>query len=169
MIEIPKRQNITAYVVSIFLLAIIVMSVVFLMLGAGEKYIWQFVFAVSFVLLSQLSLRYLMTCYEYILTPPDELHISNQLTIVKVMGKKRSVLCNISLYNVDEAILITNRKEYIKKYKKSISKTKGTKYNFCIDMFPEKFCILKLSSEYEEAYALIQCSDSFFLEMRSRI
>ena len=169
MIESAKRQNTVSYAVSILLLAIAVLSVVFIMLDIGEKRIWQFTGVLSFVFLVQFSSRYLMTRYEYSLTPSDELHAANQLIVVKITGKKRYVVCNVSLYNADYAISVSSRKEYIKKYKKSVHAEKCPRYDFCIDLFPDKFCILKLKSEYGTCFVMLECSDAFLAEMKSRI
>ncbi len=111
----------------------------------------------------QIVQRYLMSYYEYILDPADVLLTYNRLTIIQVVGKRRTSLYTVPLSNLTDVVPYKKMKTIEKKYGKI-----GKKMSFCPDMFPKESCLLIFEDGDELVILRLQCGAEFMSAIGER-
>ncbi|MBO5040307.1 MAG: hypothetical protein J6D09_04330 [Clostridia bacterium] len=111
----------------------------------------------------QIVQRYLMTYYEYILDPADELLTYNRLTVIQVVGKRRTSVYTVPLANLSAVIPYKKMKTVEKEYGKV-----GKKMSFCPDMFPKESCLLIFEDGNELTLLRLQCGGDFMSAIEER-
>lgn len=111
----------------------------------------------------QIVQRYLMTYYEYILDPTDELLTYNRLTVIQVVGKRRTSVYTVPLANLSAVIPYKKMKTVEKEYGKV-----GKKMSFCPDMFPKESCLLIFEDGNELTLLRLQCGSEFMSAIEER-
>ncbi len=111
----------------------------------------------------QIVQRYLMSYYEYILDPSDELTTYNRLTVIQVVGKRKTSLFTIPLSNLTDVIPYKKMKTVEKEYGKI-----GKKMSFCPDMFPKESCLLIFEDGDELIILRLQCDVRFMFALEER-
>jgi hypothetical protein len=111
----------------------------------------------------QIVQRYLMTYYEYILDPADELLTYNRLTVIQVVGKRRTSVYTVPLAGLSAAIPYKKMKTVEKEYGKV-----GKKLSFCPDMFPKESCLLVFEDGSDLTLLRLQCGVEFTSAIEER-
>ncbi|MBQ7779560.1 MAG: hypothetical protein IJ404_03610 [Clostridia bacterium] len=132
-------------------------------LGLLFRGIFEALALASAVAVIQIVQRYLMTYYEYILDPSDELLTYNRLTVIQVTGKRRTSIYTVPLATLTEAIPYKKMKTVEKEYGKI-----GKKMSFCTDMFPKESCLLIFEDGNELTLLRLQCGTEFLSEIEKR-
>ncbi len=115
------------------------------------------------VVVIQIAQRYLMSYYEYILDPTDELISYNRLTVIQVVGKRKTSLYTAPLSNLSEVIPYKKMKKVEKEYGKI-----GKKLSFCPDIFPKESCLLIFEDGNELTILRLQCGAEFMSAIGER-
>lgn len=115
------------------------------------------------VVVIQIAQRYLMSYYEYILDPSDELLTYNRLTVIQVVGKRKTSVFTAPLTNLTEVIPYTKMRNIEKEYGKI-----GKKMSFCPDIFPSESCLLIFEDCEELTMLRLQCGSEFMSALEER-
>lgn len=129
---------------------------VFSALKIGYRGIWEMLLAASGIGIIQISQKYLLAGYEYILDPEESLSVRNRMTVIKVQGKKRISLIQLNLKNLTEVIPYT-KLSVIKENYGNISE----KMSFCADMFPKNTYLMLFEVNGKLSVVRIQCEKEF--------
>lgn len=132
-------------------------------LGLLFRGIFEALALASAVAVIQIVQRYLMTYYEYILDPADELITYNRLTVIQIIGKRRTSVYTVPLANLSATIPYKKMKTVEKEYGKI-----GKKLSFCTDMFPKESCLLIFEDGNELILLRLQCGAEFLSEIEER-
>lgn len=132
-------------------------------LGLFFRGIFEALALASAVAVIQIVQRYLMTYYEYILDPADELITYNRLTVIQIIGKRRTSVYTVPLATLTEALPYKKMKTVEKEYGKI-----GKKLSFCTDMFPKESCLLVFEDGNELILLRLQCGAEFLSEIEKR-
>ncbi len=164
MIEKAKRTNKNAYIVSLMLFLLSLLSFAYSTMKTGSESLFGFLGFLFMLIFFCFSKRYIGNRYAYCLTPTDEMYLKNDFTVVRSFGKSETVVCNISLYDVTDVIRTKNGKELLKALK-------GIKrvFDYSSDFLFKRAVIIKLSENGTETAVIIQCSDAFFSELKLRV
>ena len=143
-----------------------VLTVIFLVIATLDLFmrgIFEVLALVSAVTVIQIAQRNLMSYYEYILDPSDELLSYNRLTVVQVVGKRKTSLFTLPLTKLTDVIPYKRMKEVEKEYGKI-----GKKMSFCPDIFPKESCILIFENGDELVILRLQCGAEFMSALEER-
>ena len=143
-----------------------VLTVVFLVISTLNLFIrgiFELLALSCAVTVIQIAQRYLMSYYEYILDPSDELLTYNRLTVIQVVGKRRTSIYTAPLSNLSDAIPYKKMKIVEKEYGKI-----GKKMSFCPDMFPKESILLIFEDGEELAILRLQCGSDFMSALNER-
>ena len=96
MTYVSKRTNNTAMVLTVILFIITAACFV------GSYYVslrgvLQFIGVAAVTLAIQFTQRYLLTSFEYTLNLPEEIYQNNNIQVVRIQGKHRRDVCNLTL------------------------------------------------------------------------
>lgn len=111
----------------------------------------------------QIVQKYILSYYEYILDPSDELLTYNRITVIQVIGKRRTSLYTAPLSNLTDVIPYKKMKTVEKEYGKI-----GKKMSFCPDMFPKESCLLVFEDGEELSIIRLQCGGEFMSALNER-
>ena len=111
----------------------------------------------------QIAQKNLMSYYEYILDPSDELTTYNRLTVIQVVGKRRTSLFTAPLSNLTEVIPYKKMKLIEKEYGRI-----GKKMSFCPDIFPKESILLVFEEGEELSILRLQCGSEFMTALSER-
>lgn len=157
------RRRITAQVLCLLLFALALMLGIFSALGLGPAWIFQLLMMVSLVGVIQISQRYLLSAYEYILDPLEEILQYNRITVIRVQGKRRTSVYTVPLSRLEEVLPYRKYKKLREEYGEI-----SMRMNFCADMFPRESYWLIFGDEGEKSAVRIQCGKDFTEELRKR-
>ncbi len=156
MTYICTRRKSTAKTICILLFISAAIFAVFSALKIGYRGIWEMLLAASGIGIIQISQKYLLAGYEYILDPEESLYGRNRMTVIKVQGKKRISLIQLNLKNLTEVIPYSKLSVIKDKYG-SISE----KMSFCADMFPKETYLMLFEINGDLSVVRIQCEKTF--------
>ncbi len=163
MIYYSERKRTTAMVLAVLLLVIAAVCGAFSALGWGWKGIWQIFMMACLVAMIQISQRYLLSGYEYILDPQEEILTYNRLTVIRIVGKRRTSVFTVPLATLCE--VIPNRK---RKALKAEYGTPSKRMDFCPDLFPPESYLLLFEVNGEMTAVRLQCDAAFAEELKKR-
>ena len=163
MTYVCPRTRGTAKVVCVLLFILAAVTGVFSSLGIGWKGLWQLIMFGAIVGVVYVSQRYLLTGYEYILAPHEEIFIRNRITVVRTQGKKRIPVVTLSLKNLTGVIPYMKYRDLREKYG-----SPSVRMSLCADMFPRESYILLFETNGELSAVRIQCDKNFSEEIASR-
>lgn len=161
----PKRTNHHALISVVLLYLLAATCVVGIVLEKGSAIVWQVMGGTSALLAVLFTNRYLLTRYLYALTPIEDLHVKNALSIVRVMGKKRKILALVNLQSVKAFLPASELLDLL--VKRGVKRF--VKMSFCPDLFPENAWAIYTENGEEGAAVLIQCDQAMVSELKSRI
>lgn len=163
MTYVCPRTRGTAKVVCVLLLILATVTGVFSSIGIGWRGIWQLIMFGAIVGVVYVSQRYLLTGYEYILDPHEEIFSHNRITVVRTQGKKRIQVVTLSLKNLTAVIPYMKYSELKEKYGRP-----SARMSLCADMFPRESYILLFEANGELSAVRIQCDGEFSAVIASR-
>lgn len=143
-----------------------VLTAVFLVIATLDFFvrgIFELLALACAVTVIQIVQRYLMSYYEYILDPADELTTYNRLTVIQVVGQKKTSLYTAPLSNLTEVIPYKKMRAVEKEYGKI-----GKKMSFCPDMFPKESILLVFENGDELTILRLQCGSDFMSALKER-
>lgn len=143
-----------------------VLTVAFLIISTFDLFfrgVFEVIALACAVVVIQIAQRYLMSYYEYILDPSDELLTYNRLTVIQVVGKRRTSLYTAPLSTLCEVMPYKKMKAVEKEYGKI-----GRKMSFCPDMLPKESCILVFEDGDELTILRLQCGAEFMAAIEER-
>ena len=111
----------------------------------------------------QIAQKNLMSYYEYILDPSDELTTYNRLTVIQVVGKRRTSLFTAPLSSLTEVIPYKKMKLIEKEYGRI-----GKKMSFCPDIFSKESILLVFEEGEELSILRLQCGSEFMAALSER-
>lgn len=163
MTYICPRTRGTAKVVCLLLFVLATVAGAFSSLGIGWRGIWQLIMFGAIVAVVYVSQRFLLTGYEYILDPHDEIFSHNRITVIRTQGKKRIQVVTLSLKNLTGVIPYMKYRDLCKKYGRP-----SVRMSLCADMFPKDSFILLFETNGELSAVRLQCCKDFADELSSR-
>ncbi len=119
-----------------------------LLIGVAMIQIWQ---------------RHLITYYEYIIDPADEVTVRNRLTVVQVVGKRRTSLYTVPLSSLSAVTPYRKMRKVEREYGKI-----GKKMSFCTDISPKESYLLVFESEGVLTLLRLQCGAEFASALEER-
>ena len=143
-----------------------VLTVAFLVVSALDllfRGIFEVIALACAVTVIQIAQKYLMSYYEYILDPSDELLDYNRLTVIQVVGKRRTSIYTAPLSCLTAVMPYKKMKTVEKEYGKI-----GKRMSFCPDMFPKESCLLVFEDGDELAILRLQCGAEFMSALNER-
>jgi hypothetical protein len=163
MIYRSQRQTKAALVLTVLLLAVAAVCGVISGLGFGWKSLWQILMMGALVAVIQITQRYLLSDYEYILDPIEDVLTHNRLTVIRIVGERRTSVFTVPLSSLTEVI----------PYRKgeSLKETYGTpaqRMDFCPDLFPSGSYLLLFESNGDLTAVRLQCDAAFAEELKKR-
>ena len=159
--SISKNKN-AAIVATLFGVLTVVLLVIST-LNLFFRGILEVLALASAVVVIQIAQRYLMSYYEYILDPSDELLTYNRLTVIQVVGKRKTSVFTAPLSNLSKVVSHTKMKNIEKEYGKI-----GKKMSFCPDINPKESCLLIFEEEDELTILRLQCGADFMTALEER-
>ena len=163
MTERIQKTNRKAFFLALALYLCAFLCLLFGSVFTGIRAFWQIMAAGTAVAGIQLTQRYLLSAFEYILTPDDELAERNTLTVVRIQGKKRTVLGNLSL-----AFPCTLEKDLtVRQIEKKHGRVSRI-FNFLADIAPAHEYGLLVEFREETVLCRLQCSEQFAEALRIR-
>ncbi len=161
----PKRQNKHALLAVVLLYTLAVVC----MIGSAavNRYaaLWQLASVGTAMAGIMLTNRFLLSNYLYILTPPDQLHVCNYFTVIRVLGKKRRTVAKIDLRTVRALVPASELKQMLKKRDGG----RAARVSYCVDLFAENAWALLSDDGERSVVVLMQCDPSFIKEIKTRI
>lgn len=131
--------------------------------GVWIKSIWQLSAMICAVVAIQIAQKHLLSSYEYILDPSDELLTHNRLTVIRTVGKNRSSLYTVPLSSLTSVIPYKKMRKVEKEYGKI-----GKKFSFCSDIHPKESCLLIFEDSDELTIIRLQCDEAFMNALSDR-
>ena len=163
MTYLSVRKRNTATVVSILLLVAAAACGVISGLGFGFKSLWQILMMACLVALIQISQRYLLSGYEYILDPLDEILTHNRLTVIRTVGKRRTSVFTMPLASLTAVMPYVSLKALIEEKGRP-----AQRMDFCPDLFPPESYWLLFEAYGEMTAVRLQCDAAFADELKKR-
>lgn len=163
MTYVCLRRRGTAKVLCVLLFILALLGGIFSSLAIGWRGIWQILMLASLVAIIQISQRYLLSGYEYILDPAEEILKRNRMTVIRTQGKKRFSVLTLNLKNMTAVIPYTKHQKLKEEYGQFSSRM-----NFCADMFPPESYLLIFEINGETSAVRIQCGEDFASELTLR-
>lgn len=155
-----KYAALFATVFSAFTVVFIFLST----LGLLFRGIFETFALASAVAVIQIVQRYLMSYYEYILDPADEILTYNRLTVIQVSGKRRTSVYTVPLAQLSDVLPYKKMRAVEKEYGKV-----GKKMSFCTDMFPKESYLLIFEDGDELTLLRLQCGSEFLAAINERM
>jgi len=163
MIYLSTRKRKTAAVIAALLFAIAALCGVFSGLGWGWKSVWQILMMAALVAMLQITQRYLLSGYEYLLDPLEDVLIYNRLTVVRTVGKRRTSVFTVPLSTLTEVIPYRKIKALREEYG-----APSQRMDFCPDLFPPESYLLLFEVNGEMTAVRLQCDAAFAEELKKR-
>ena len=163
MTYVCLRQRATAKVCCLLLFAAALLTGIFSSLELGPKGIWQILMVASLVAIIQISQRYLLSGYEYILDPMEEILLHNRITVIRTQGKRRTSIFTVPLKNLTAVISYVKYKKLKEEYGEI-----SERMNFCADMFPSESYLLLFEVNDKISAVRLQCGADFAEELKKR-
>ena len=158
-----ERQKKTALVIAVILLLLSAACGVFSGLGLGWKSIWQILMMGGLVAMIQITQRYLLSDYEYILDPLDEILSHNRLTVIRTVGQRRTSVYTVPLSSLTEVIPYEGTKRLTEAYGRP-----AARMDFCPDLRPSQSYLLLFEDNGELTAVRLQCDGTFAEELKKR-
>lgn len=160
---IAKRKNTAGIFLACTLGMIILVLVTLISFNVPFRSIFELCAMFAAVGLIQICQRHIFSSYEYILDSSDELLSHNRITVVKVVGKKRTSLFTLKLALLTAVEPYSSKKKLKKKYGK-----KASFYNFAVDISPKESYLLIFEHDGEASILRLQCDAEFKNELENR-
>jgi len=122
------------------------------------KMIYQFSGVITAMIAVQVTTRYIISGYIYLLDKTD-------FIIVKANGKKSARMCNI---NLETAIGISEKNKKFAEIEKQFGKI-DVRMNFCQNLFSDKAYSYIFDYEGKKTLIKFEGDDNFIAEMKKRI
>ena len=164
MTERVEKTNKKALWIVIVLYACTLLCLLFDAADVGIRALWQIAAVAAATGGIQLTQRYLLSTFAYVLTPDDELAERNTITIVRIQGKRRTVLGNLSLafaYALEKNLSVRKTEKKHGRVNKI--------FNFLADIGPNREYALLLHFQESTVLCRLQCSEEFADALRLRL
>ena len=159
--SVSKNKN--AVIVATVFGVLTVILLVISMFDFFFRGVFEILAIASAITVIQIAQRYLMCYYEYILDPENELTSHNRLTVIQVVGKKKTSLFTVPLAYLKGVIPYKKMKAVEKEYGKI-----GKKMSFCPDIRPKESCLAIFEDGDELVLLRLQCDGEFMAELEER-
>lgn len=157
------RKKHTATVLALLLLAAAFIFSCLAALPVGWKGLFQVLTLASLVAMIQIAQRYLLSGYEYILDPSEELLTYNRLTVIRVVGQRRTSVFMTPLSSLTQVIPYRKLSEVKKEFG-----CIGTRMDFSADLLPPVSYLLLFEVHGEQSLVRLQCDETFAEALRER-
>ncbi len=164
MIYSAGRDSLPAKIICILLFGVMIASAVLSSLGIFINAVWQLLLFASLVAVIEITVRYIMTDYQYIIDPQEELLSHNRLTVVSIIGKRR---CNLFSGELCELSEVRVHRPY-REIKAELGAVK-TRASFCPDLKPKESYDLIFEHNDEISIIRLQCNERFVSELKKRL
>ena len=163
MRDTPQKNNAHAVIALSLLLVIVFLGTVGGTVRPEVRIAFRVIAFGAFLLAVQLSARYLLTTYEYYLTPDTDLAERNDFSVVRAQGKLRMPVAFLPVSDLIGVEFCPLKKTLTEKYGQ-ISK----KINFCPTLFPSAYYVFLFRFEEQTIALSLECADAFALAALSR-
>ncbi len=163
MRDTPQKNNLHAVTALSLLLVIVFLGMIGSSVRPEVRAVFRVIAFAAFLLSVQLTSRYLLTTYEYYLTPDAELAERNDFTVVRAQGKTRVPVAFLPISDLIGVEFCPEKKELKEKYGQ-ISK----KVNFCPTLFPSAYFVFLFRFEEQIIAISLECADAFALAALTR-
>ncbi len=158
-----ERKKKTALTLTLLLLAAAVACGVISGLGLGWKSLWQIAMMIALVAVIQITQRYLLSDYEYILDAMEDVLTYNRLTVIRTVGQRRTSVFTVPLASLTEVIPYRKAEAL-----KAEFGTPSQRMDFCPDLFPPESYLLLFETNGEMTAVRLQCDIAFAEELKKR-
>lgn len=159
-----QRKKNTAIIFCVLFFILAAACGVLSALGIGWRSVWQILLAACLVTVIQITQRYLLSGYEYILDPLDEINVYNRITVIRVQGERRTSVFTVPLTNLTAVERYCGMKKLKAKYGRI-----SAKMNFCPDMRPKESYAMMFEVNGVLTAVRIQCGADFASELEKRM
>ncbi len=163
MIYHSERKKKSAFLLAMLLLLVAVVCGVFSGLGLGWKSLWQILMMAALVAMIQITQRYLLSGYEYILDPTEDILTYNRLTVIRTVGQRRTSVFTVPLASLTEVIPYCKTERLKEEYG-----IPSQRMNFCPDLFPHDSYLLLFEDNGDLMVVRLQCDSAFAEELKKR-
>jgi len=163
MIYRSVRKKRTAVVLAVMLLVIATACGCFSSFGWGWTGVWQILMLAGIVAVIQVGQRYLLSGYEYIVDPLEDLLSYNRLTVIRTVGERRTSVFIEPLGGLVGVIPYRKTKALTAEYGRPVRRM-----DFCPDLFPAESYLLLFEVNGELSVVRLQCDAAFAEELRKR-
>lgn len=163
MRDTPQKNNTHAVAALSLLLVIVFLGVAGGNLRPEIRIAFRVIAFGAFLLSVQISARYLLTTYEYYLTPDADLAERNDFSVVRAQGKMRMPVALLPVSDLIGVEYCPSKKALTGKYGQ-IAK----KINFCPTLFPTAYYVFVFRFEERTIALSLECADAFALAALSR-
>ncbi len=157
-----RKNNMAAFFISVMAL-LGVLSVFLSFSGIWSRGFFEFLALVFGVVIIFILQKYIMSYYEYILDTDEDVESYNRLTVIQVMGKRRTSLYTAPLSSLTAVIPYRKMRKVEKEYGKV-----GAKMSFCADILPKESYLLVFEDGNELALVRLQCDGRFASKIEER-
>lgn len=163
MRDTPQKNNTHAVIALSLLLVIVFLGMAGANIRPGIRFAFRVIAFGAFLLSVQISSRYLLTTYEYYLTPDADLAERNDFSVVRAQGKTRMPVAFLPVSDLIGVEYCPAKKTLTEKYGQ-IAK----RINFCPTLFPSAYYVFLFRFEEQTIALSLECADAFALAALSR-
>ncbi len=158
-----KGQNGVAKLLTATFGILAVLCVSFALADIWYKSIFELLAMAFTVTAIQIAQRNILSQYEYILDCDADLLKYNRLTVIRIVGKRRTSIYTIPLSSLKSVVPYKR----MGKIEKEMGK-KAKKHSFCADIFPKESVVLIFEYDGEAVLIRLQCGEEFKKELEKR-
>ena len=158
-----KGQNGAAKLLTVTFGILALASVTLSAMEIGFKSIFELLTVVFIVAAVQIAQKNILAEYEYILDSEEDLLMYNRITVVRIVGKRRTSLFTLPLSSLKTVVPYKK----MRKIEKEMG-VKAKKYSFCIDVFPRESAVMVFDYDGEAVLVRLQCDGVFRKEIEKR-
>ena len=163
MTYFSTRTKATATVLTVILFITAGVCACLERLNLGYNGLFSVLMMASLVAMIQIAQRYLLSGYEYILDPEEDLLRYNRLTVIRIVGKRRTSLFTIPLASLTRVIPYRKNRKVQEEFGKVTSRM-----DFSADLFPPESYLLFFEIHGELTTVRLQCDATFAEELMRR-
>ena len=164
MIYSVERNRRPAKTICIFLFVAAALCALCSSLGIFYRLIWQILLFGCLITVLEITIRYIITDYEYTVDSIEEIFTHNRLIITHIQGKK---CCSVMKIQLKDLVYVNPHKKY-SEIKQEFGKAEN-RYNFCPDIFPKQTYDLVFNEDGEYTLIRLQCGSGFAEELKKRM
>ena len=163
MTYFSKRTKATATVLTVILFITAGICACLARLDFGYNGLFWVLTMAALVAMIQIAQRYLLAGYEYFLDPEEDLFRHNRLTVIRIVGNRRTSLFTTPLASLTRVIPYRKNRKVQAEFGKV-----SARMDFSADLFPAESYLLFFEIYGELTTVRLQCDAAFAEELTRR-